>query len=164
MSTPQPASEAYRSWNQVGGYFDGDGNVGLEAVKYILRFKLRFSDTWLPQVQTIKVFLNQEDISTSAIWHEREVGRLDAYRLEVSAVSSVLKAGKALLPCCVKKAGDLRIMIDYLEERITGNEAIERFNEEVRIGRRSGYLRDLTLPYPRSEGVRAKQLENARNA
>lgn len=30
----------YTSWEQVAGYFDGDGNVGVEVVKYVLKFKL----------------------------------------------------------------------------------------------------------------------------
>ena len=58
----QPAVlEQYTTWQQVGGYFDGDGNVGLEVVRYVLRFRLRFSDTWEPQVITIKSFMNERE-------------------------------------------------------------------------------------------------------
>ena len=35
----------YSAWEQVAGYFDGDGNVGLELVERVLRLKLRFVDT-----------------------------------------------------------------------------------------------------------------------
>jgi hypothetical protein len=152
------------SWEQVGGYFDGDGNVGVEVVKYVLRFKLRFSDTWRPQTETIKSFLNKEGIATPSLWHEMKEGRLDAYRLEVSAVAAVLTAAKAMLPYCVKKAVDLRTLIDYLEGRVTGDQAISRYNEEVCIGRRSGYIRTVDLPYLRSEGPRKAELENAARA
>lgn len=69
-----------------------------------------------------------------------------------------------MLPHCVKKAEDLRIAIDYLEGRIAGNQAIARINEEVRIGRRSGYILNRDLPYTRAEGLRLAQLENAKNA
>ena len=148
----------------MAGYFDGDGNVGVEVVKYVLKFKLRFSDTWKAQVLTIKSFLNREGISTSALWHEISEGRRDAYRIEVSALAGVLKAAKAMLPFCVKKAEDLQILVDYLEGKLNGNQAIERFNEEVRTGRRSGYFREPTLPHTRMEGLRIKQLENARKA
>jgi len=157
-------SEQYDSWEQVSGYFDGDGNVGVEVVRYILKFKLRFSDTWKPQIETIRAFLNRDSISTSAVWHERREGRLDAYRLEVSAVSGVLKAARAMLPFCVKKAEDLRILIEYMEGRLSGNDAIVRLNEEVKRGRRSGFLRDLTLPHTRPEGLRIKELTNASRA
>ncbi|HYA56728.1 MAG TPA: hypothetical protein VED22_08040 [Nitrososphaerales archaeon] len=148
----------------MAGYFDGDGNVGTEVVRYVLKFKLRFSDTWKAQVLTVKSFLNREGIPTSALWHETSEGRLDAYRIDVSALAGVLVAAKAMLPFCVKKAEDLRILIDYLEGRVDGNKAIERLNEEVRTGRRSGYIRDLTLPYTRAQGIRNKELENARKA
>jgi hypothetical protein len=156
--------EQYQSWQQIGGYFDGDGNVGVEVVKFILRFKLRFSDTWRPQIKTIKDFLNERGLSTSNLWCESSEGHLDAYRIEVVEIRSVLAAGIAMLQYCAKKAEDLRIMIDYLQDKITGNQAIERLNEEVRNGRRSGFIRELTLPYTRSEGLRIKEAENARKA
>ena len=156
--------ERYQSWQQVGGYFDGDGNVGIEVVMYILRFKLRFSDTWRPQIETIKSFLNDQSIRTTKVWCESNAGRLDAFRIDVVAARSVLDAGKAMIPFCAKKAEDLRIMIDYLEGRITGNQAIARYNEEVRIGRRSGFMRSLTLPYTRARGLRIKEQENTRKA
>ena len=148
----------------MAGYFDGDGNVGVEVVKYVLKFKLRFSDTWKAQIRTIKSFLNREGIPTSTLWHETSEGHLDAYRIEVSAIAGVLTAAKAMLPFSVKKAEDLRILIDYLEGRLNGNQAIERFNEEVRTGRRSGFIRGLTLPYTKEQGLRIKQLENAGKA
>jgi hypothetical protein len=69
-----------------------------------------------------------------------------------------------MMPFCAKKAEDLRIMIDHLEGNITGNQAIERYNQEVRVGRRSGFFRDLTLPCFREEGLRTVELENAKKA
>ena len=165
VSSNDPAGVArgdfglYTSWEQVAGYFDGDGNVGVEVVKYVLKFKLRFSDTWKAQILAIKSFLNRKGISTSGLWQETRSGRLDANRIEVSSIAGVLSAAKAMLPFCVKKAEDLQIPIDYLEGRLNGNQAIERFNEEVRIGRRSGFIREPTVPYTRMEGLRIKQLE-----
>jgi hypothetical protein len=160
----EEVQESYHTWGQTGGYFDGDGNVGLEVVKYVLRFKLRFSDTWEPQIRAVKYFLESENITTTALGRERHSHKKDAYRIDVNAKAGVLKAAKEMLPYCVKKAEDLRIVIDYLEGRITGSEAIERFNSEVRLGRRSGYLREPNLPYTREEGLRIAQLENARRA
>jgi len=148
----------------LGGYFDGDGNVGVEVVRYVLRFKLRFSDTWENQIKNIKLFLNAKGVTSGSISHDRHPSKKDAYRLDVDAIDSALKAAKAMVPYCAKKAEDLRIMIDYLEGRITGNQAIARLNEEVRLGRRSGFERQLTLPYTRPDGLRVAQLENARNA
>ena len=136
----------------------------MEVVKYVLRFKLRFSDTWRPQVEAVQSFLNLEGIRTTVISHETHEGKHDAFRFDVGSIGSVLKAAKAMLPSCVKKAEDLSITIDYLEGRITGNQAISRFNEEVRIGRRSGYIRNLDLHFTREQGLRVAKLENARKA
>jgi hypothetical protein len=158
------ASERYDSWRQVGGYFDGDGNVGLEVVKYVLRFKLRFSDTWRPQIEAVRAFLDKQGIHTTSISHEPHREKKDAYRIDVGAIESVLKAARKMIPHCVKKAEDLRILADYLGGRITGNQAIERFNREVTAGRRSGYIREMNLPYTREEGLRVAKLENAKKA
>ena len=87
-----------------------------------------------------------------------------AYRLDITEVQSVLRAAKAMLPYVVKKKEDLLIAVDYIEGRINGNEALSMFNDEVRIGRRKGKIRDSNIPYTRQEGLRAAQLENARNA
>jgi hypothetical protein len=53
-----------------------------------------------------------------------------------------------MFPFCVKEAVDLRIAIEYLEGRMTGNQAIQRSDEEVRIGRRSGCVRGQAVPWP----------------
>jgi hypothetical protein len=82
----------------------------------------------------------------------------------VSAIAGVLAAAKAMLPFCVKKAGDLRTLIDYMEGRISGNEAIEEYNTEIKIGRRSGFLREPCIPCFRAEGLRRAKLENPRRA
>jgi len=113
---------------------------------------------------TIKSYLNREGIPTSSLWHEKRERRLDAYRIVVSAIAGVLTAAKAMLPFCVKKAEDLQILVDYLEVRLNGNQAIERLNDEVRAGRRSGFIRGLTLPYTKAQGLQIKKLENARKA
>jgi len=71
---------------------------------------------------------------------------------------------KAMLKYTVKKREDLRIAIEYLEGRMTGDEAIGAFNDEVRIGRRRGNMHDQTLPHTRKEGLRLSKLENAKKA
>ena len=157
-------SEQYQSWQQTAGYFDGDGNVGIEVVKYVLRIKLRFCDMWKDQIVTVCNFLSGKQVRTRQVSKERHDAKKDAYRIDVGAVDSMLLAAKAMLPLCSKEAEDLRIVIDYLEGRITGNGAIERFNREVLVGRRSGYLRKPILPYTRAEGLRLAQLENAKRA
>jgi hypothetical protein len=155
----------YTSWKQVAGYFDGDGNVGLEVVKRVLRFKLRFVDTWRPQVESIAKFLAKSGIRCGDLGKGEKRGNWQAaYRLDVIEVKSVLAAAKAMVNNCVKKRLELETLVDYLEGRITGNRAIAVFNESVRSGRRRGRIRVEDIPYTRDEGLRVVQLENARRA
>jgi hypothetical protein len=168
LSSPETARDgplgSYSTWRQVAGYFDGDGNVGLEVVKRVLRLRIRFVDTWKPQIDSIWKFLRGQGISTSRVGRDRKEVWQAAYRLDIVEVRSVLRAAKAMLRFTVKKREDLRIAIAYLEAKTTGNEAIQAFNLEVREGRRRGKLRDLTVPYNRTEGLRISQLENAQKA
>ena len=158
-------SASYNSWKQVSGYFDGDGNVGLEVVKRVLKFKLRFVDTWRPQISSVSEFLSTKGINCGSIGKGEKNGAWQAaYRLDVAEVRSVLKAAKAMLSFTVKKNAELQVAIDYLENKITGNQAIRALNEEVLSGRRRGKIRKETLPQTRIEGLRLAQLENARNA
>ena len=155
----------YTSWRQVSGYFDGDGNVGLEVVKRVLRFKIRYVDTWKPQIESIRFFLGKHGLSCGCIGKDDKPGIWQpAYRLDVTETRSVLMTAKAMLRFTVKKRRDLQTLIDYLEGKLTGNEAIAIFNEEVRMGRRRGKIREEDLPFTRKEGLRPSQLENARKA
>ena len=87
-----------------------------------------------------------------------------AYRIEISSIHDVFRTAKEMMRYSVKKSHDLEILIDYLEDKITGDEAISRFNDEVRSGRRSGIICISNLPHIRTEGVRMTKQENARRA
>lgn len=155
----------YSSWKEVAGYFDGDGNVGLEVVTRVLRFRIRFVDTWRPQIEAVSALLVRQGLrcgsigkgSTKGVWQA-------AYRLDVTEVRSVILAAKAMRRYAVKKREELGVVVDYLEERITGNQAIRDFNEGVKSGRRRGKIRFENVPYTRDEGLRLSQLGNARKA
>ena len=163
--TVDSAAPAYSSWKQIAGYFDGDGNVGLEVVKRVLRFKIRFVDTWRPQIESVSSFLATHGIHCGAIGNGDKRGTWQAaYRLDIVEVKSALKAAKAMLPYSVKKRMELQVLIDYLEERLTGNQALEVFNAEVKSGRRRGKTRLANLPFTRQQGIGLSQLENARKA
>ena len=158
----KPGRDGYSSWKQVAGYFDGDGNVGIEVAKRILRIKLRFVDTWKPQVVSIWRFLRRCHVNTGSVGRDDKGAWQPAYRLDITEIRSVLRAARAMLPYVVKKKEDLRIVIEYLEGKMLGNAAIAMFNDEIRIGRRRGKIREARLPFTRQEGLRLSQLENAR--
>jgi hypothetical protein len=155
----------YSSWRQTTGYFDGDGNVGVEVVRWVLRFKLRFVDTLKPQIESLASFFAVNGLSTGSVGEGDKRGRWQAaYRLDIVETRSVLAAAKAMVNFSVKKKAELQVVIDYLEGRLTGDQAIRTFNGEVRSGRRRGKVRKETVPYTREEGLRIAQLENARRA
>lgn len=158
-------SRSYSTWEQVAGYFDGDGNVGVEVVKRVLRLKLRFVDTWKPQIESLAAFFGQRGISCSSIGKGDARGNWQpAYRLDIVEVRSVVEAAKGMIGHTVKKNPELRTVVEYLEGRITGNQAIAAFNEAVRLGRRRGKIRRENIPLTKSEGLRISQIENARRA
>jgi len=129
-----------------------------------MRIKLRFVDTWKPQVDSIWEFLRKHNVNTGHVGRDDKGIWQVAYRLDITELKSVLRAARAMLPFVVKKKEDLRIAIDYVEGRITGDEALRMFNNEVRIGRRKGKIRESDLPYTRQEGLRLSRLENTRKA
>jgi LAGLIDADG-like domain len=166
-STETPADGLeYQTWEQVAGYFDGDGNVRVDLRKFVLRIGVRFSDTWKPQLEAIQRFLLRRGIRTSAVGIDKDRlgNRRPAYRLDINETLSVIELLDALAVRCVKKHEDLRIALDYLRDRITGAEAIQRLNEQVRIGRRRGHLHSYTNRLTRSAGHRLYELTNARIA
>jgi hypothetical protein len=164
-TTSNATEGSYTSWKQVAGYFDGDGNVGLEVVRRVIRFKLRFVDTWRPQILSIRAFLVRCGISSGPIAKGEGRGVWQAaYRLDITEVKSVIRAAKAMIKYSVKKRAELQVTVDYLEGRITGNQVLSAFNEDVRSGRRRGKIRLDNIPYTRADGIRLSKLENARKA
>jgi hypothetical protein len=156
----------YTTWEQVSGYFDGDGNVRVDVRKFVLRLGVRFSDTWRLQLEAVQGFLVRRGIKTSAIGKDEDRGgnRRPAYRLDINEMRSTIELMKQLVGLCVKKQEDLQIALDYLEDKITGDQAIGRLDEQVRIGRRRGHLHVCAIPFTRSHGHRVYELSNAKRA
>jgi hypothetical protein len=62
-----------------------------------------------------------------------------------------------MLPHLDKKRIQARVVVDYLENRITGNTAVRAFNSEHRKGKWSGKPRSVRMPWTREEGRRLAQ-------
>jgi hypothetical protein len=163
---PDGNHPTYSSWEQVAGYFDGDGNVRMEVGKFVLRIGVRFADTWRPQLESIRSFLVAEGLVMGKVSRDHDgVGNRQApFRLDVGENTSVVKLMEKLVGLCVKKRKDLEIALDYLHDRITGDEAVKRFNEQFLSGRRRGKIHASNMPYPRSHGLRHHEIINAKKA
>jgi hypothetical protein len=152
-------SNPYASWKQVGAYFDGDGSLSTRIRAFTLTFSLEFSDSYLPQLVQLRDFLTAEGINTPPITTQRRrAARATNYVLKVFANREVLLVCKRMLPFTFKKEWDLQTAIDYLQDRITGNEALQRLNISIESGRREGLLRDLSLPFYKTEGIKISAL------
>ena len=132
----------------MSGYFDGDGNVGLEVVKRVLRIKIRFVDTWRPQIESVLKFLRSHRVRTGNVGRDVKGAWQPAYRLDITEVASVLKAARAMLRFTVKKNEDLKIAVEYLEGRMTGNEAIRASTKKSVLGGVGARSGSRTFPTP----------------
>lgn len=86
------------------------------------------------------------------------------YFLPLNRQSDVLAVARKMIPLVYKKRYDLETAVDYLENRITGSEAIERLNESVKAGRRSARIRYVHMPFFRKEGANTGRVLGARRA
>ena len=102
--------DAYKTWAQVAGYFDGDGSVYLNTSSYeVLQFALVWVDNCRKQLGQLRHFLISRGISTGNVLRRGD----GVFTLAIASPQSVLKASKLLLPYCFKKKFELRLVIDY---------------------------------------------------
>lgn len=138
----------------------------LEIREWVLRLGVRFADTWKPQLEAIRSFLVQKGINLPRIGKDenRAGNRRTAYRLDIHETRSVIIVLRAMERHCVKRREDIRIALGYLEDRITAEDAVARFNDQTRIGRRRGIVHTASIPYKKTEGHRLYELTNAKRA
>ena len=140
----------YGKWVQASGYFDGDGTVVVRVQKFTLEFGLQFADGYHLQLDRLKTFLSERKVYAGEITkHTYE----EMYVLRVSEDKSVLRAARNMLPHSCKKAAELEAMVKYMQNKISGNQAISVFNRMVREGERIGKIRIVDLPYTYDEGI-----------
>jgi hypothetical protein len=143
---------AYTTWEQVAGYFDGDGSLKVHTGVYALPIGVSWTDQDSEQIEHVKEFLAREGV-IGRMGETRQRGQT-YYELHVAQSGKALVALKRMLALVDKKESQVRAGIDYLENRITGEQFTEKLNEAVRLGKRSSPIRNLKMPYTKEEGVR----------
>ncbi len=151
---------SYNDWKQVAGYFDGDGCADFDAGKWVLHPKLSFSDNYQPHILMIRDFLRARDIVVWGLFHD--VG--GAWKVGVGQARSVRKMAVRMCPYLFKKRAEVKAILDYLDDRISGTQLVNVFNESVRSGNRTGRIRRLNIPHTRGEGQRLRRIESANQA
>lgn len=144
------ASEGYTNWCAVAAFFDGDGGLSVEPRSFTLHWSLSFVDNWPPQLLQIKSFLERHGIEASM---PRRSGH-GGWKIQISSIESLKKVGRLMLEtrCLVKKRGEVEVMLQYFEGKMTGTEVGSFFNNEVRIGKRTGKIRRFDVPFTYPQG------------
>lgn len=147
---------AYKTWEQVAGYFDGDGNISisdLSNLPFKLGLSLVFTDASLEQISMLLSFFLERGIKPS---NTLKTSKGTAWMIAISRYDGVLTTLKAMLPRLYKKANEAQAVIDYYEGRIRGNDLVSIFQREVEAGRRERRPRHVVIdaPYIFTEGDR----------
>jgi len=146
----------YISWEQVAGYFDGDGTIAtsdLSNLPYKLSLSLAFVDQSREQIEMLKRFLEKSGVQSSNVL---KTSKGTAYMIAVSRFEGVLTMLHEMIPYLFKKSNEAQTAIDYYEGRTQGNELIRVFSAEVDAGRRERRGRKVRIeaPYTFAEGDR----------
>jgi hypothetical protein len=155
-------ARGYWKWSQIAGYFDGDGSVYLRTDSpIVLKFALVWVDNSFSQLLQLRKFLQSQGIALgNVLKHTKGV-----FRLQISSPKSALAAARYMLRFCFKKYDELRILIEYYEERMTGTEVVIKINNAVRSGVRTGCIRKLVTRPKYREGkhiiARARGIRSA---
>ena len=126
----------YKSWEQVAGYFDGDGNISISDLSnqpFKLSLSVIFTDASPEQISKIRTFFVNRGIRTSNILR---TSKGTAHMIAISTHEGVLASLKAMLPHLFKKANEAQAVIDYYEGKIRGNDLVVLFEHEVAAVRR----------------------------
>jgi len=150
---------AYQDWRQVSGYFDGDGCADFDQGKWVLHPKLLFCDNFRPHLEMLTQFLVSRDIRTHTISPTR-----GAWKFGVGEAESVRRMASMMWPYCSKKSGEVKAVLDYLDNKITGSQLVEVFNESVRMGNRTGKIRVVDMPYTKEEGQALREKKRREQA
>ena len=138
----------YKSWEQVAGYFDGDGTISFYDTSnqpYKLGLSLIFVDQSKDQINNIREFLNGRGVRTGNVLR---ASKGTAYMIAVSRFAAVRETLRQMLPHLYKKANEAEAALDYYEGKITGNALMAIFQNEVEAGRRERRPRKVPIHVP----------------
>lgn len=145
------ASHGYRTWEEVSGYFDGDGALKIHIGIYTVNLQVSWVDQDRELLEHLKSFLALNGITSylAEVWNE---GR-KYFDLTVAESGNLIELLRRMFPYVDKKLTQVEAGIDYLENRITADELVFIMNQAVRDGKRSSDIKSTSIPYTKQIGL-----------
>jgi len=137
----------------IAAFFDGEGSISLSPGAYSVGVSLRFSQVDKRILDEITEFLRFRGVTGIGVYVGDRNRRHQIHVLAIGSNDGVVLALRMMAPYLRVKSVQAKLTLDYLEDRITGNQFIEAMNCEVRAGRRAGKTYTLNQPFKRSEGI-----------
>lgn len=145
---PPNSSKTYPTWEQLAGYFDGDGDGGVSIFlwKFVVSFYIDFADQCEGQLRQIVAFLRVQGINTGTV---RKASGVNAHTLRIADQASVVRVAERLVPFCFKKRAELLTLLEYRKlDLVTGSEVQSRFEHYVMVGMRERHGKRPFRPMP----------------
>jgi len=140
----------YRGWSSLAGYFDGDGTVEFSIHPFTLKVRLAFDENWKPHLDGLRQFLGLRGITCGMV---RRKDGYNTWHVVVSNIEGIKLMAKKMLPYAAKKKIELKTVLDYYGDRITGDQFVDMMNRLVLAGERTGKHRGRGPNFTYSNGV-----------
>jgi len=152
----------YTSWQQVAGYFDGDGSVTCYPGKWTIAFYLEWADQCRVQLEQLNFFMFRMGIKTGRV---HKLSASEGCITRICEVPSVVETADRMLPHSFKKREELQLIIDYRQRGIiTGDEVIRKLNDLVQTGKRERHRppRRSIMPWTFEDGLHMSKQRGGR--
>lgn len=148
-----PTSRKPLTLDYVAAFFDGEGSICLDPRRYSVGVSLRFTQVDRPVLDEIAEFLRSIGATGIGVYVSDRSRRHSIHVLAVGSNEGVVLALTRMQPYLRVKSVQTKLTLDYLQDKLTGNQFIKAMNSEVKAGRRAGKLHAVDQPFKRSEGI-----------
>lgn len=114
--------------------------------------RIGFKDNWDMQLLAVRSFLDRNGVISGELTKNFHKGSISAWQLRITNLPGIIEISKQMSPYAYKKRTEMKAVVDYLEDRITGDQLIAIVNNEVDIGNKTGKIKKSNLPFTKSEG------------
>lgn len=151
---PNNRSLAKEPWREAphASFFDGEGSIGLDPRAYSVSVSLRISQVDRRVLDDISILLRIHGADSRVYVTDRN-RRHTIHALVVTSNNSAISVLTLMIPHLRVKFHQAEVTLDYLLEKITGDQFVDAMNAEVHAGRRAGKIYSVNQPFTHSDGV-----------